>query len=37
MDAQTILTLVCYIVLLALPVIIDIRGELRWKRSALTM
>lgn len=37
LDVQTALTLAAYILLLALPVIIDIRGELKWKRSALTM
>ena len=37
MDAAAVVILACYLLLLALPVIIDIRGELKWKRSALTM
>lgn len=36
MDVLTVLTLAAYALLLALPVLIDVYGELRWKRSGLT-
>lgn len=37
MDLLTAVTLGAYVLLLALPIIIDIIGELRWKRSGFVM
>ncbi|MGF6376440.1 energy-coupling factor transport system permease protein [Clostridiales Family XIII bacterium PM5-7] len=34
-DAVTIIVLICYLILLALPVIIDITGEIKWKQLSL--
>lgn len=36
-DLMTGLTLGAYVLLLALPILIDISGEVRWKRSGLAM
>ncbi len=36
-DIMTSVTLAAYVLLLALPMLIDIIGELRWKRSSLEM
>ena len=36
-DLMTAVTLAAYVLLLALPMIIDITGEVRWKRSSLEM
>jgi energy-coupling factor transport system permease protein len=36
-DLMTAVTLAAYVLLLFLPIIIDISGEVRWKRSSLEM
>jgi energy-coupling factor transport system permease protein len=37
MDIETAVVLGAYVLLLALPILIDLCGEARWKRSDLTM
>jgi ABC-type cobalt transport system, permease component CbiQ and related transporters len=36
-DLMTAVTLAAYVLLLALPMILDIQGEVRWKQSSLEM